>query len=1020
MKFNRVNNIAGWLVCAVACSVYLMTMEASASFWDCGEFISACYKLQIPHPPGAPLFVILGKIFIILFGNDPSTAAVAVNSMSAVASGFTILFLFWSITHFARKMIQRKDEALTSIQIFTIISSAAIGALAYTFSDSFWYSAVEGEVYALSSFFTAIVFWSALKWERQADQPNSDRWLIFIFFMMGLSIGVHLLNLLTIPAIIMIYYFRKYKPTLRGTILAFVIGCVITGVIQKFMVQTTIKGAGSLDVYFVNGLGLPMYSGFAFFFLLLTGLIVWAMRYATRKNHRQMKLALWSMSFLLLGYSTYLTTMIRSNADPAVDMFNVDNPVSLAGYLGRDQYNDWPILYGPDFTDRAPYTESGMRYTKFDNKYVEAGKNVKSDWSNASSSHLFPRMWDNADDRQQAECYRTFTGLEKDEAPGFKDNISYFTRYQAGWMYLRYFMWNFAGKQNDLQGFGNVRDSNWVSGISFIDNSLYGNQKQLPQTIRENNKSNNKLFMLPLILGIAGLALQYSKNKKDFIINGLLFFFTGLAIVIYLNQSGYQPRERDYAYVGSFYVFAIWIGLGVLAVTSFLQRVLKKSIASYIAVFVCLLAVPVLMASQEWDDHDRSNKTLAVDMARDYLESCPPNAILFAGEDNDTYALWYLQEVEGIRTDVRVVVNTIFAADWYINQLRYKINKSDPFNVVFTPEQIRGGIRDIVYFDKLSGFDSDKYYDLYSVLTKVTASENAQYVRQTEDGDDMHLLPICKFSIPVDLNTVKNNGTVAATDSVVNELQFDVSSKHYLLKNELAMLAVIAANKWQRPICFTSERTLADIGLDKYGRQEGMTFRLTPVLNSRVNNDLAYKNIMQKFRYGKLSAKKTVYYDEENRRRMNYIRLAHAQVALSLAQAGRKAEARDVLQRFDQNVSENDFPYGMTSNRGNQHNAIAFEFLRVCYLAEDKELTKKVATSLKKDLQEQLHYYQSIGDGQLNTEQMVQTAYSILQGKGGEMPARQVSFAYDMVSSWQLLQQIKEWEKVKPTGLEQN
>lgn len=1013
MKFTRVNNIAGWVVCAIACTVYLMTMEASASFWDCGEFISACYKLQIPHPPGAPLFVMLGRVFIIFFGDNPQNAAVAVNSLSAIVSGFTILFLFWSVTHFARKLVQKNNEPLNTQQIFTIISCGAVGALAYTFSDSFWYSAVEGEVYALSSFFTALVFWAILKWERQADQPHSERWLIFIFYMIGLSIGVHLLNLLTIPAIVMVYYFRKYTPTVRGGILAFIIGCFITGVVQKFLIQSTIKGAGSLDVYFVNDLHLPFYSGFAFFFLLLAASIVLAMRWAVKKKYAVLKLGLWSISFLLLGYSTYLTTMIRSNANPAVDMFNVDNPVSLAGYLGRDQYNDWPIVYGPDFTDRPQYLEKGTKYTKYENRYVNSGKIMNADWINTPSSHLFPRMWDNADDRQQQESYRSFTGLEKDEAPTMKDNISYFARYQAGWMYMRYFMWNFAGKQNDLAGFGNARDSNWVSGISFIDNAMYGNQKELPQTARDNNKSHNKLFMLPLLLGIAGLAIQYKRKRKDFWVNGVLFFFTGLAVVIYLNQSGYQPRERDYAYVGSFYVFAIWIGLGVLAVTAFFQRMMQLRIASYAAVSLCMLAVPVLMASQEWDDHDRSNKTLPVDMARDYLESCPQNAILFTAEDNDTYALWYLQEVEGVRPDVRVVVSTIFSADWYINQLRYKINKSDPFDVIFTPEQIRGSNRDIVYFDKIGGFDSSKYYDLYSALKNVTGSDDPQYIRQTEDGEVIHILPNCKFSIPVDVNVVKNNGTVEKTDTVVNELRFDMGDKKYLLKNDLAQLSVIAANNWKRPICFTSERTAADLGLGKYARQEGMAWRLTPVENSPVNNDVAYKNIMEKFRYGKKTAAKTVYYDEENRRRMNYIRLAHAQVAIGLAQAGRKEDARKILEHFDKNVSETDFPYGMTSNRGNMHNSFSAEFLRACYMADDKPLIKKVTVSIKKDLQEQLRYYHSLGDENMNNDQMAMTAYSLLQGKGGDVPARQISFASDIVSSYQLLQQVDGWEKLR-------
>ncbi|MEJ0102053.1 MAG: hypothetical protein WDO19_05585 [Bacteroidota bacterium] len=495
------------------------------------------------------------------------------------------------------------------------------------------------------------------------------------------------------------------------------------------------------------------------------------------------------------------------------------------------------------------------------------------------------------------------------------------------------------------------------------------------------------------------------------LVNTLLFFFTGLAIVIYLNQSGYQPRERDYAYVGSFYAFAIWIGIGVIAVKELFQRIMKLPLANYTAVSLCMIAVPLLMANQEWDDHDRSNKTLAVDMARDYLQSCPPNAILFSAEDNDTYALWYLQEVEGVRPDVRVVVNTIFAADWYINQLRYKVNKSDPVDVIFTPDQIRTGNRDVVYFDKVNGFDNNKYYDLYSVLKNVTASDNPQYVRQTEEGETLHIIPSCKFSIPVDVNSVRNNGTVQSADSVVNELQFDMGNKRYLFKNDLALLSIIAANNWKRPICFTSDRDLADLGLDKYARQEGMTYRLTPVINSRVNNDVAYKNIMEKFAYGKRSPRKTVYYDEENRRRMNYIRLAHAQVAMSLAEAGRKEEARKILEHFDQQVSEKDFPYGMTSNRGNQHNVIASQFLQACYMADDLPLAKKVAASVKKDLEEQLHYYHSLGDEQVNEEQMVATAYNLLQGKGGEMPARQISFAFDIVSSWQLLQQMDGWEK---------
>ncbi|MET0299430.1 MAG: DUF2723 domain-containing protein, partial [Flavitalea sp.] len=565
MTYNRVNNLIGWTVCAIACTVYFLTMEPTTSFWDTGEFISAANKLQIPHPPGAPLFILLGRFFIILFGDDPSNAALAVNSLSAVASGFTILFLFWTITFFAKKLVHPADDKLSTNQMISVMSAGVTGALAYTFSDSFWFSAVEGEVYALSSFFTAIVFWAALKWERRADQPGADRWLILIFFLMGLSIGVHLLNLLTIPGIVMIYYFRKYKPTIRGSIIAFITGCLITGLVQIFVIQYTIKGAGAFDLFFVNELGLPFFSGFAVFFILIAAAIVFTIRYANRKNKYFLRLAAWGVMFMLLGYSTYITTLLRSNADTAVDMFNVDSPQSLAGYLGRQDYGDWPIAYGPDFTDHAPVVSGGDKMVKGKDKYEAAGKVSIQNWGGAPSSHLFPRMWDANTDRNQVGIYQNFSGLGDGDNPTLAHNVKFFANYQAGWMYMRYFMWNFAGKQNDVQGFGNVRDSNWISGVPFVDNVLYGDQSTLPDSIHKENKAYNRLFMLPLALGIAGMIFQYKRNRRNFIVNGLLFFFTGLAIVVYLNQSGQQPRERDYAFVGSFYSFAAWIGLGALA-----------------------------------------------------------------------------------------------------------------------------------------------------------------------------------------------------------------------------------------------------------------------------------------------------------------------------------------------------------------------------------------------------------------------------------------------------------------------
>jgi len=1017
MSFNRVNNIVGWIVCVIACGVYIMTMEPTGSFWDCGEFVSSCYKLQIPHPPGAPLFVLMGRFFIILFGDNPLTAARGVNFMSAVASGMSILFLFWSITHFARKIVQ-KDKTIASLdaqQIFSIMAAGVIGALAYTFCDSFWYSAVEGEVYASSAFFTALVFWAILKWEHVADQPGSDKWIIFIFYMMGLSIGVHLLNLLTIPAIVIVYYFKRYKVTSLGTILALLVGCIITGVVLKFIIQYTIKGAGWFDIHFVNDLGMPFFVGFAVFFVLVAAILVFGIRWAVRKQYYYLKLGLWCASFMLLGYSTYFTTLIRSNADPAVDMYNVDNPVSLAGYLSRDQYGDWPILYGPDFQDRAPRVETGNLYVKGKEKYEVAGKTASQDWGNTPSSHLFPRMWDGGNDRNQVDCYKLYAGLGDSETPTMKDNLAYAIKYQAFWMYLRYFLWSYAGKQNDLQGFGNVRDGNWISGIPFLDNAMLGDQSKLPDSIHINNKSYNRMYMLPLILGFIGLVFQYNRSRKDFLVTGLLFAITGFGIVFYLNQAGYQPRERDYAFAGSCYAFAIWIGLGFLMVKEWMQKLLKGVTGAYAAAGLCFLTVPVLMGSQEWDDHDRGKKTLARDIGKDYLESCPPNAILFSFGDNDTYPLWYAQEVEGIRPDVRVMNYSLLGTDWYINQLRYKVNQSAGTDVIFTPEQIQGSLRDAVAINAVPGFDQNKYYDLYSTLKNVTGSDDPKYSAPSEEGETINFLPTHKLSIPVDEALVRRSGIVNAGDSLLGSLPLDISkNKNYLLKNELAVLAVIAANKWQRPICFNSTYELDDLGLSKYIRQDGLAGTLVPIENKNpnygsYNPEAAYKNMMTKFGYGNASVP-GVYFDEENRRHLNTLRSAHAQLALSLVAAGKKDSARNILEHFDQNVLESNFPYGMSSNRSNQHNHISMTFLLACYQSGDLALAKKVAASLKKDLSQQMRYYKSLGES-MPDEQLAINAQMIAQGRGGNLSDKQAGFASDIVSSFQMLMNLNDWDK---------
>jgi len=978
MNYKRINNITGWVVLVLACIIYLKTMEATGSFWDCGEFASSAYKIQIPHPPGAPLFILIGRLFMA-FIPDPHHAVLGINTMSALASGFTILFLFWSITYFAKKIIQKDGQELTNEQIFIIMAAGVVGAFAYAFSDAFWYSAVESEVYAMSSFFTAIVFWGILKWEAAVTEEQAagnterftkaDRWLIFIFYLMGLSIGVHLLNLLTIPSIVMIYYFKRFKPTFWGTVIAFFAGCVVTGVVQKAVIQWTIKIAGNFDIFFVNSIGLPFFSGFAFFFIVLAALIFFGLRIANKKNWSGLKLGLWIFAVMMLGTTSYFTTMIRSNADPAVDMFNVDNPINLVGYLSRDQYGDWPIIYGQDFTAG---NVAGNTYTPdYENEdiYIKSGKDYEKKGRKQTviyhddDMHIFPRMWDASNDQGHADYYAAYADITKNDKgewsdkPSMGDNIDFFLSYQNNWMYWRYFMWNFVGKQNDIEGINmsNVRDGNWKSGIGFWDALRLGDQKYMPDSMK-NNKSNNNLYALPLLLGILGFAFQVIKNKKDALVITLLFFFTGLAIGIYLNMPGNQPRERDYAFAGSFYAFAMWIGLGVLYVKELFTKFMNSSIANYASTALCILAVPVIMGNQEWDDHDRGHKTIARDLAIDYLESCAPNAILVSYGDNDTYPLWYAQEVEGIRRDVRVMNQSLLGTDWYINQLRYKVNQSDPIDPIWAPDKIEGVNRDVVYYSPEAGIDPSQYMDLYTLMNDYAGSDDPNKVLQREEGT-LNIYPTKNVTVPVDTNLVRQNGTVNADDSVLTELKFTLP-KNALYKNDAAILNMIAANKWKRPIYFTQNKV--ELGFDQYLRQDGLTYRLVPVKNADVNRPWVFDKMMNKFAFGNCD-KPGVYYDEENRRHLNTIRLAFATAAGNLADNGKKDEAKQLLERCDKNMLDENFPYGMVS-RFQQHNYISMQFLEAAYKAGDSTLAVKVAKSLQKDLQQQINYYASLSD----------------------------------------------------------
>jgi hypothetical protein len=625
------------------------------------------------------------------------------------------------------------------------------------------------------------------------------------------------------------------------------------------------------------------------------------------------------------------------------------------GYLGREQYGDFPLLYGQKFTSRPiDVKTTGMRYQKSTDKYIELGEDRKYVFA-AEDKMIFPRVWDMSNDQNHAYYYSKFLGINPlqdgtyERAPNQVDNIKYFFGYQLNWMYFRYFMWNFSGKQNDNQGFyaGNVRDGNWITGIWIIDFLLYGDQSTMPDSLK-NNKANNKLFALPFILGLLGMFFHYRKKKADFGVNFLMFFFTGFAIVLYLNQAGYQPRERDYAYVGSFYAFAVWIGLGVLMIKELFVKAIaiEQTTAAVVATLVCILAVPALMASQEWDDHDRSNKVIARDLAKNYLESCAPNAILFTFGDNDTYPLWYAQEVEGIRKDIRVINYSLLGIDWYINQLRYKVNESPAIDVIWSADQIEGGKRDYIEYRPNASMPDDKFYNLYDVMKNYVGKENP---------DNDYSFPVKNVSVPVDVAAAIKNGTVNATESVLSSLDFSLP-RNALMKNELAVLNIIAANNWKRPIYFTNAG--AELGFDQFLRRDGLSYRLAPVKNSNVNTNWMLDKLTNKFAFGNAD-KPGVYFDEENRRHLGSIRAAYAELAIDLAAKNRKEEARAVLNKVDKMMHESNFGYGLTS-RGNMHNKNSLLFLEACYLAEDKILIKKVGDAVKKDLLQQIEYYNKL------------------------------------------------------------
>jgi len=913
MNYTKTNNIFGWLAFFIAAVTYILTLEPSASFWDCGEFIACIYRLQVAHQPGAPLFTIIGKVFSLLSMGNIHQVAYWTNMASAMASAATILFLFWSITALARKILIKKESDYTFTNVLLIMGAGLVGALAYTWSDTFWFSAVESEVYAESSLCTAIVFWAILKWEAHADEPYADRWLVFIAYIMGLSIGIHLLNLLVIPAIAVLIYFRRTKNTTpSGTIWSFVLGVVTLGVILWGVIQYSVKGAAFFDLLFVNTLGMGFGTGAVLFYLLLITALILGVAYTVkpvkayivaaaailvvlatfaagasgvgngiiafivaaillavleyivkiRQKRYVLNIALISILFILFGYSSFVMLVIRAKAGTNLNNSDPQDAFTLNSYLNRDQYGDTPLLYGQYFDAKpdqtAPPQEGAAIYRRGKTKYEVAGHKQVTVYDHNT---IFPRIY-KGDKQDAPQFYRQWMQMGADERPNIATNFGFFFSWQINQMYTRYFLWNFVGRTNEMDGQNSSSgmDGNWT-------NPLKPN-KDYPYQVTKS-KSYNRMYALPLIIGLFGAVYHFIRRQKDAGIVGLLFFFTGLAIVLYLNQDPLQPRERDYAYAGSFYAFAIWIGLGVLAIAELLSKKINAKTGAIIATVVCLLTAPVLMASQEWDDHDRSTKTTPRDMATNYLESCAPNAILFTYGDNDTYPLWYAQEVENIRPDVRIVNLSLLGTDWYIRQMKQKMNESAPLPITMPNEKFEAGVRDVIYYSDGNIKGPTELKDLFDFIT---SDDPAAQATLFEGGGPMNYMPTKDLKMTLNADELVKDGVVPAADKakIQPAMEWKYQS-NYVTKDNLAMIDILAHNNWKRPVYFTiTVGTENMMGLDKYLYNEGFAYHLMPIMIDTAktqpleaaNTNVMYNNIMTKFKWGNM--KNAKYLDHES------------------------------------------------------------------------------------------------------------------------------------------------------------
>jgi len=1002
ISFQRANIILGWFMFMAATAVYMMTLEPTMPFWDCGEFIASAYKLEVGHPPGAPLFMLIARLFSAFVGVE--NVPYAINTLSAVSSGATIMFLFWTITHLAKKMVDKDGDSSDNKNLI-IFAAGLIGAFAYTFSDTFWFSAVEGEVYAMSSLFTAVVFWAILKWESEANEPSNLRWIILIAYLMGLSIGVHLLNLLAIPAICFVYYFKKYPFSWKGVAITSGVALGLLFLMQTVILIWSIKIAAWFERIFTNTLGMPFNTGVFVYGLILIGGIVSLIIYSKKRGWVAINTLTWSIGVALIGYTTFATIVIRSQADTPMNENKPNNFFALVSYMNREQYGDRPLLRGQYFNTpqvkSKPYLDGNEVYVKsfsvrednnknklvisFKNRfeaeqyvsnntdqklmvkeeYLETGEK-KATEPNYAQSHVFPRMYSSQGSHiQQYKIWAELKDLKR--TPTFGENMGFFLSYQVNWMYLRYFMWNFAGRQNDTQGHGDFVDGNWKTGIGFYDEKRLGNQETVPE-LSKNNKANNSYYMIPLLIGLLGLVYQFLRHRKDFIVVGLLFVLTGFAIVVYLNQTPLQPRERDYAYAGSFYAFAIWIGLGVTAIYFWLKLILKNIPSTAIVglAFGLTLVAPILMAAQGWDDHDRSDRRTGIDMAKNYLNSLQPNAIIFTNGDNDTFPLWYAQEVEGVRTDVRVVNLSLLNTDWYIDQMKRRQYESAPVPFSIPEFKYRQGTRDLIVLNSDSTLTP-----LEEALTYCLDDSKIQDFGYKK----FSVMPNYQFSYAVSKeNQAKFSQYVGANDSLVNTMSFALmdddgeSPRQFITKAQLMVMDLIVHNNWERPIYFAvTTGSEAYMGLEPYFQLEGLAYRLTPIYHADFNRDnmsggvaseLMYDNVMNKFQWGNIDTK-DIYLDENNRRMVTNLRMQMNNLAEQFIIENKMDKAVAVLNKSINSLPEKNAPYDQPQ--------IMWQTAELLFKAGDLETATKLAERVFELNNQMLDYYQSLTPAQKKT-----------------------------------------------------